>query len=524
MNELRQAILGLSERRAAAIAGLLTLVLGLATMTPDLIGVFFDDAIYVLVAKGIAEGHGYVYPQLPGMPPAIHYPPVWPGLLALVWKLGPAFPDNIGLLKAINPLMLALAAVGGTVVARRIFGLPAWAAALAVVAATMSIPMHVLTNVLLSEPLFIALLFPTIYVAERLRVEGGWRWALAAGALAGMLVLTRTIAGAFVAATGLVLLFDRRWRELAIYSVLVVVMLAPWQYFVWKHSPGFPDELRGSYGPYLEWLAAGYREGGLPFLRAVVEKNITDTWRFVGAILTPRLAGTPLRPLAAVLALLATAGGLLASLQRPSTRILGLGTLGYLGIVLVWPFQVDRFIWAVWPLLLLFALEGVRRAVSWLRLHAQPRVSVALVVTSSLLVFGYATYNVRGFSRGWANSASREMSSRVEGIVRYVNAEPRLRGKVIGTEAAPMVALYTGLQVIPVEMLVVRDHIEKKTTAQSAAIMEAIDRRFTPDAYVMMPQGPHLLALLQAKLDSTRRFIDITPADQTVRSFLSVSR
>jgi hypothetical protein len=519
-----QALVGLSERRAAVIAGLLTLVTGLATMTPDLIGVFFDDAIYVLVAKGIAEGQGYVYPQLPGMPPAIHYPPVWPGLLALVWKLGPAFPDNIGLLKAINPLMLALAAAGGTVVARRLFGLPAWAAAVAVLAATMSIPMHVLTNVLLSEPIFIALLFPTMLAAERLRVEGGWRWAVAAGLLAGLLVLTRTIAGAFVGATGLVLLLDRRWRELVIYSLLVVLILAPWQYFVWKHSPGFPDELRGSYGPYLEWVAGGYRDGGLPFLREVVAKNVTDTWRFVGAILTPRLADTGLRPIATALALLATAGGMAASLVRPSTRMLTIGVGGYLGIVLVWPFQVDRFIWAVWPLLLLFALEGARSAVAQMRQRAQPRVATALVVASSLLVIGYATYNVRGFSRGWANSASREMSSRVEGIVRYVNAEPRLRGKVIGTEAAPMVALYTGLQVIPVEMLVVRDHLEKKTTEQSAAIMEAIDRRFTPDAYVMMPQGPHLLALMQAKLDSTRRFIDITPADRTVRSFLSVSQ
>lgn len=395
---------------------------------------------------------------------------------------------------------------------------------LAVLAATLSIPMHVLTNVLLSEPIFIALLFPSIYVAERLRVEGGWRWALAAAVLAGLLVLTRTIAGAFVAATGLVLLADRRWRELTLYSLSVIVILAPWQYFVWKHSPGFPDELRGSYGPYLEWLIAGYREGGLPFLKQVVAKNVVDTWRFVGAILTPRLADTPLRPLATALALLATLAGLGVSLRRPSTRILSLGLFGYLGIVLVWPFQVDRFIWAVWPLLLLFALDAVRGARAALRARTRPRLATAVVMAGALLVTGYGVYNVRGFSKGWANSASREMSSRVEGIVRYVNAEPRLRGKVIGTEAAPMVALYTGLQVIPVEMLVVRDHIEKKTTEQSAAILEAIDRRFTPDAYVMMPRGPHLLALVHAKLDSTRRFIDISPRDQSVRSFLSVSK
>jgi hypothetical protein len=85
-----------------------------------------------------------------------------------------------------------------------------------------------------------------------------------------------------------------------------------------------------------------------------------------------------------------------------------------------------------------------------------------------------------------------------------------------------MVALYSGLQVVPVEMLVVRDHLEKKTTEQSARILEAIDRRFTPGAYVLQPRGPHLLALINATLDSTRRFVEITPPDAPVRSFLSV--
>lgn len=521
---LRHALERLDERRAALIAGLVTLTVGLATMTPDLIGVFFDDAIYVLLGKGIAEGQGYVYPQLPGHPPAIHYPPVWPAVLALVWKIAPAFPDNLGWLKAVNPVMLGLAAAGGTIVAGRVFSLRPWMAMCTLLAATLSIPMHVLTNVLLSEPIFIALLFPTVWWAARLRAKGGWRLAVVAAALAGTLVLTRTIAGAYVAATGLALLWDRRWRETAVYSLVVIAMLAPWQYFVWKHSPGFPDELRGSYGPYLEWVADGYRNGGAPFLRDVLGKNLVDTWRFTGAVLTPRLAESPLRPLATVLALVATLGGLLVALRRPATRILALGTAGYAGIVLVWPFQVERFIWAVWPLLLLFALDGLRALWQWARARQRLRVAHGTFAVAALLALGHTVYNVRGFSRGWANSASREMSARVEGIVRYVNADPRLRGKVIGTEAAPMVALYTGLQVIPVEMLMVEDHLRKKTPEESADILSRIDRRFEPDAYVMMPNGPHLQALLLAKFDTTRRFIEITPLGVNVRSFLSVSQ
>jgi hypothetical protein len=522
LSGLRAALDGLSERRAAAIAALVTLTIGLATMTPDLIGVFFDDAIYVLVAKGIAEGQGYVYPQLPGTPPAIHYPPVWPGLLALVWKLGPSFPANLPLLKAINPVLLALAAFGGSIVAGRMLQLPAWMAAGAVLAATASIPMHVLTNVLLSEPIFIALLFPALWVAERARADGGWRLAVLAGLCGGLLVLTRTIAGAYVIATGLALLWERRWRETAVYGAVVAACIAPWQYFVWKHAPGFPDELRGTYGPYLEWLVDGYRAGGLPFLQDVVVKNVTDTWRFTGAVLTPRLAISPIRPLATAFGVLFTLVGTLVALRRGSSRILALGSLGYVGIVAVWPFQVDRFLWAVWPLLLLFALEGVRAAWRALRAHGRPRAALAVAAAGALLALGHTVYNVRGFSRGWANSASREMSTRVEGIVRYINHEERLRGKVIAAEAAPMVALYTGLQVVPVDMLLVEDHVRKKPPEQAAAIISAIDRRYTPEAYVMMPDGAHMQALLLAKFDSTRRFIEITPPGLKVRSFLSL--
>jgi hypothetical protein len=510
------------ESRAATAAALVTLVVGLATMTPDLIGVFFDDAIYVLMGKAIAEGQGYVYPQLPGTPPAIHYPPVWPGLIALVWKFGPAFPANIAWLKALNPVLLAFGAYGGVVVGRRLFGFHPWVAAAAVTAATASIPMHVLTNVLLSEPIFVALLFPAVLIAVRLQRDGGWRLALAAGVAAAVLVLTRTIAGAFVVATVLVLLHERRWRETGIYVAVVTVLLLPWQLFVWKHSPGFPDELRGSYGPYLEWVADGYRAGGLPFLREVVAKNVTDTWRFVGAILTPLLPGGVIRPAATVLAMALTVVGFAVAFRRRESRLLTFGFFGYLTIVVVWPFQVDRFLWVLWPLLLLLALDGTRFLVQALRAQGSPRLAWGVVAVGALLVTGHTVYNVRGFSRGWANSASRDMSARAGKIVRYVNDDPRLRGKVIGTEAAPMVALYTGLQVIPVEMLVVRDHIAKKTTEESAAIIAAIDRRFRPDAYVLMPRGPHLQALLASTLDSTRRFREITPPGYEVRSFLAV--
>jgi hypothetical protein len=109
--------------------GVVVLLTALINITPDPIGVFFDDAIYALVAKAIAEGQGFVYPQLPGTPPAIHYPPAFPLLLSLVWKIAPPFPDSTMWFKAVNPIVLGVAAWGATRLSMRVFGWTPLAAA-----------------------------------------------------------------------------------------------------------------------------------------------------------------------------------------------------------------------------------------------------------------------------------------------------------------------------------------------------------------------------------------------------------
>lgn len=507
-----------ADWRPAALVAIATLAVGLLTMTPHLIGVFFDDGLYLLVAKAIATGQGYVYPQLPGNPPAIHYPPVWPGLLALVWRLAPEFPGSVVWFKALNPVLLALAAAGAVRVAERLFGFRPWVAALAVLAATASVPMHVLSNVLLSEPLFLALLCPTLLVTARLHAEGGLRWVLLAAALAALLTLTRTIGGVMVIATVLILSSERRWGDVLRYAAAATILLLPWQLFVWRQSGGFPPELHGSYGPYLSWIAEGYREGGWPFFRDVVAKNLRDSVRFVGVVLTPWLPGL-VRAVAAVLALALAALGVATAARRSSTRILTLAVLGYLAVVVLWPFQVDRFLWAIWPLLLLFALDGTRAAVRALQQSARPRAAIAVLAAAGMLVVGHTAYNVRGFSRGWASSAARQLSEGTAPLIQYVNTDPRLQGKTIATPAAPMVALYTGLQVVPMEMLVPSDHLHPKSPERSAEIVARLDGRFRPDAYVLPPAGPHVQALLATRFEPDRRFVEITPPGFAVRSF-----
>src|SRR6185436_17189298 len=72
---------------APAACGLLVAVAILLVMPSSLVGVFYDDGIYLSLAKSLAEGNGYHLQYLPGAPAAVHYPIAYPAFLALIWKL-----------------------------------------------------------------------------------------------------------------------------------------------------------------------------------------------------------------------------------------------------------------------------------------------------------------------------------------------------------------------------------------------------------------------------------------------------
>ena len=154
------------------LAALAALAAGLVALSPAPVGVFWDDGVYVITAKALASGLGYRYIHLPGAPAATHYPPLWPAVLSIVWRLAPSFPDNVRIMKLLNPLFLGVGAAGATTLAMRAARAPAWLAAL-VAASTIAVaPMLLLSAVLMSEPLCLALSAPALAAATLLVMRG----------------------------------------------------------------------------------------------------------------------------------------------------------------------------------------------------------------------------------------------------------------------------------------------------------------------------------------------------------------
>ncbi len=506
------------DRRAPLIAALVALIAGIATLSSDPVGVFNDDGLYLLTARALAEGHGFVYPHLPGTPAAIHYPPLWPMLLAVFWRFGPGFPESVSLLKLVNPCLIACAAAGMVVTGRRLLGLPPWAALAAAVIAFTSMPVLLLSMHLLSEPLFLALLFPALLAAERLVHEGGDRQAIVAGGLAAMLVLTRTLGGVVPVATLVVLAMGRRWRAAAVHGAVVALLLVPWQLYVWGAATGFPDELRGSYGPYLEWVIGGYRKEGWSALSATLAQNLHGLRAFMGSMVLPGGAGLA-RTLVgvSVIGLVAAAGALLWRAGR--ARVVLVGFAGYLTVALAWPFLIDRFMWGVWPLVILIIVGGSQQALGLVA--SQGRAGrLALTLLAVLLLAGHEMASVRGLRGGWQRALSTEMTAYGVHLARAVNTEPRLEGRRLVAELAPLVALYGGDTVIPAEILTTGQHLRRKTVADHRAELEAIDARFLPGAFVVLSGGPYLAALRQARLAAGRTLIDVSEPDAFARILL----
>ena len=71
-----------------------------------IIGLFVDDAWYAMLAKSLATGQGYqlINSPTPGILPV--YPPVYPFLMSLAYRLWPSFPDNVLLLKSVSVLAM----------------------------------------------------------------------------------------------------------------------------------------------------------------------------------------------------------------------------------------------------------------------------------------------------------------------------------------------------------------------------------------------------------------------------------
>jgi hypothetical protein len=416
-----------------AVAVIVGLV-GLITLNDTLVGVFYDDGLYAGLARALGTGHGYVHLHLPGAPAAVHYPPLYPVLLAPLFG---ALPLSAAALAAkILNLLLAAAAAGlvawhaARTQVNSILGegLPRWLAPVIVAAAAISIPVLATQAVLFSEPLFAVLFAAAIIAADREPPR-----PVLAGTFAALALLTRSIAIAAGAGIVVSLLLVRRahWRVAAQVAGPVIVAALGWGLWVFTHGRGIDPALALNYGGLGDVMS----QTGL----AAFGASVLDLPRPLGA-LTLAWLGVPIVYRIVGLAALAVGVYGLVLLTRRSAA--GWSLIGYLAILAVWPYPADRFLWVVLPWL---ALAWTAGAVALAR--RQPRLRVVVLALAACIVVGYGLNEARGLAGGWWGTTARGISANLRELLPAIAAVPD--SAVVASDDEALVWLYTGRKAVP---------------------------------------------------------------------------
>jgi hypothetical protein len=491
------------------------LLAGAHAVDPSPVGVFYDDAHYVILGRALALGDGYRYINVPGSPAATHFPPGYPALLALLWKISPVFPENIALFKMTNVVLLGVVAFVVFRAAQVLGGLRVPGATVVALASTITIPSLVLGSSVMSEMLFLALLIPFLLKAEDAMGHDGLARAALLGSAAGVLCLVRSHGVALLPAVAIAYSLQRRHREALVCAGFAVLVLLPWFLWVRQHDPLLPEPLRGQYGSYTAWLLDGFRAGGVGLVFATLRDNaVTAFIALARSFNAPSTQALDAVAATAVLTLLAAGAVDLA--KRATVTVLF--TAVYLGITLVWPFSPLRFLWGIWPILILLMVCGVRRLWSAPATGRAPRLRRGVaVVAATIAIVGALNFNVRGYMNAWWATVSRSFTPRIRSQLVWVSEKTRPTDVVV-TDDDGAVYLYTGRRALPASAFTVGQYFRPRSADENARWLGNMVRTLSPD-YVVAWAQPTLdaAAILAAARPPVLLQVDTIPRGRVYR-------
>jgi 4-amino-4-deoxy-L-arabinose transferase-like glycosyltransferase len=219
----------------ALVAGALALRIAYVDATPNY--VLRHDAVdYDTHARSIAEGQGYSKTLAHGRPTAFR-PPGYPYFLGGVYKVFGV--ERADAPRRLRVARIAQAFIGAAIVALvGVLAAQLWGWGVGLVALALSaiyVPLITVGGAVMSEPLFDALMLGSLVAAmHHRRSKHRYRWALVAGLIGGLAILTRANAFVLLLPLAWAVWDGRPWRSrAALGPPLVVVLVAlltlvPW--------------------------------------------------------------------------------------------------------------------------------------------------------------------------------------------------------------------------------------------------------------------------------------------------------
>ncbi|NIR46553.1 MAG: hypothetical protein GWN99_19085 [Gemmatimonadetes bacterium] len=439
----------------AALVGAVVASVGVWAQNDALVGVNYDDAVYAWLARSLADGEGYRLSYLPEPLPGIKYPPVYPTSLAAFWTISSDREAAFDRMKWVNGIYIGLAAGLFAFLLAELGILTAPVAAVVALLGFVSGSMMLVTSGLLSEPLYLVLLWGTLLAADGTTERSGiWRF-VGVGVLAAAVALTRMVGLAAVIAVCVGIAWRRDRRRALIVAVAAGLTLLPWIIYTLVAADQVPAVLVPRYGSYLQRYLSGV--GSSPGAALdIAFTNIGAMLQTLGAKLTPWLGAAGQGAAGVLLLVFAILGARRVARLAPATAIY---PWLYLAVMATWTFPPFRFLFILIPLLLALALVGVLRLADGLqealdqggpdaatRRGGWARLAVIGVVVILGIDLGYR--EVGSVARRVWDGAELEKSAVAAELVAWVEDNVRPEA-VVAFEFDPLLALYSGRRTAP---------------------------------------------------------------------------
>ena len=228
--------------------------------------------------------------------------------------------------------------------------------------------------------------------------------------------------------------------------VAVMAVLLPWQLWIASHAGEIPAAVSAKYGPYFSWFVQGIRAEGFHLLIATVTRNVVSSLAIIRALFAPA-GGTWLAIL-----LLGAPGVAAAWRLARRTPVVFFAVAAHAAIILVWPFEPQRFIWTSWPFVVLWLCAGVAELWDQARRVSSGRWSPArLFVVADSGLLGLAAVGTTAFMlwTGAYRAIARGQAKRINPTVAWV-AQHTPPGTLVASDDETAVFLYTGRPAVPV--------------------------------------------------------------------------
>ena len=410
------------------------------------LGYYHDDSIYWVSAKSLAQGDGYRISSLPGAPYQTKYPPLYPALLAGIWKINPNFPSNLptATFFAWLALPLYLAALWSFL---RQYGFTEWQRYALILIAGLSPVAVVFGFSLMPELLFTALLLASLGLAERSSAGGALRLAAIAGLLGGIAYLTKSIAAPLLISVPLCFVLRRQFTKAVVYFAAMLPAPAAWQWWVSGHLSNAHDLVSLYYTNYI-----GFQVYNVPLrdLGLVAWHNLDTALMGIGKLLTFDVPFGS-KHLERVVAVAAIAGSVRLA-RRTKLLHYPIAALGMAAMLLIWHYPPDqRMVFPLYPLLLAGFWTEIGNILAALRLSWQKPAfadravafaGAGLLASLALFVAFTTVYALGWFLPDLFDAYRTDLESRKPAYAWIASHVPREASLYAYDD--PLVYLYTG--------------------------------------------------------------------------------